>query len=198
MDVLHLYGFGDNDRSGKVRFTAAELGIPVEEHRVGFPDHRKEPYLSRNPFGAVPSITYRGRTMSESTAICQWLAEEHGALTIAPGDPRRADYLWWISASTESCEGRLVDAAVSAIGLVPKEVFDQQAPMVKRRIRALVAHLPDEGFVCGDDFTVADICVAYSVRLGLATGLLDADAVGSWYERVKARPAAAKARFFPG
>lgn len=52
-DVLHLYGFGDVDRSGKVRWTAAELGIPVEEKRVAFPEHRQPDYLAKNPLGAI-------------------------------------------------------------------------------------------------------------------------------------------------
>lgn len=193
-DVLHLYGFGDSDRSSKVRWTAAELGIPVEERRVAFPDHRKPPYLDKNPLGAIPTVEWRGRTMGESSAICTWLAETEGSSLVVPaGDSRRADYLWWVAASTESCEGPLVQCAVSKGGLLPPTYLEQQAPMVKHKVRAIAERLPAEGYLLGD-FTLADIFVAYSMRLALSVGLLDE--VGPWYERLQARPAAQQARFF--
>ena len=49
-DTVELYGFGDNDRSGKVRWTATELGLPVEEQRLRPPPP---------PF--FPAVPKRGR-----------------------------------------------------------------------------------------------------------------------------------------
>ncbi|MED5374419.1 MAG: glutathione S-transferase family protein [Myxococcota bacterium] len=197
MDTLTLHAFGDNDRSGKVRWTCAELGIPVIERRLRFPEQRQEPYLSLNPLGAVPCVEYRGQTLGESTAICQWLAEEHGsALTRPVGHPQRLEYLWWISATSETCEVRLVDASVSKIGLLPPEVEAIQGRMVKRRIRALAAKAPEQGYLLGE-FSLADIFLAYSVRLGRSLGYLDPELGAAWYQRVRARPAAQTARFFP-
>ena len=195
-EALELYSFGDTDRSGKVRFLAAELGIEVVERRVGYPEHRQPDYLDKNPLGVIPTAVWRGRTMGESTAICRWLAETEGPhLVVPPGDARRPDYLWWMSASVETCEGPLVQCVVSKAGLLPPEVFERQAPMVKHKIRALAARLPATGYVVGD-FSLADICVAYSVRLALGVGLLEEGAGGAWLERMKARPAAEVARFF--
>ncbi len=67
---------------------------------------------------------------------------------------------------------------------------------MKHKIRALAQRLPEEGYLLGD-FTLADLFLAYSMRLALSVGLLDEGAGGAWYERVKARPAARQARFFP-
>ena len=36
--------FGMNDRSGKVRWLAHELGLPVKNHKVEMGEHRKFPY----------------------------------------------------------------------------------------------------------------------------------------------------------
>ena len=35
-ESITIYGFGDVDRSGKIRWLANELGLDVKEERVGF------------------------------------------------------------------------------------------------------------------------------------------------------------------
>jgi hypothetical protein len=140
-DTLTLYSFSDADRSGKVRWVAEELGLEIIEQGVEFGAHRRPPYTDHNPLGQVPTARFRGQTLIESTAICHSLAEavEAPRLWIGPGAPGRDLYLRHLAIFGETLEGRLVDCAISRIGLLPPGVFDVHAPHLKRRLPVLGA-----------------------------------------------------------
>ena len=199
-ESITLYSFGDVDRSGKVRWTAAELGLEVVEERLGFPSHRKPPYPHLNPLGQVPTVRFRDSVLVESTATCQVLAEAFDApkLWIGRGEPGRDRYLYWISVCAETLEGRLVECAVSKAGILGPEYFDLHEETLRRKLAVVAAQLPAEGFVCGDVFTVADVVVGYSLRLGVQVGLIERSRVQPYLARLVERPAAQRARFFAG
>ena len=197
-DTLTLWSFSDDDRSGKVRWVAEELGLEINEQRVSFGDHRRPPYTEHNPLGQVPTARFRGQTLIESTAICQLLAESVAAprLWIGPQEPNRALYLRQLAVFGETLEGRLVDCAISRLGLLPSAVFDQQAGHLRRRLPVIAAALPAEGYLCGADFSVADVLAGYSLRLAVQLELLPWAACAPYLRRLMARPAAARARIF--
>lgn len=200
MPSIRLHSLFDGDRSGKIRWTANELGIEVEEVRVRPPAHRQRPFLDLSPLGVVPVVEFEGQVLRDSTAICQLLAETVSApeLTIAPGDPRRADYLTWIHSVTSDFESKLVECAISKAGMLPPEVFTGHERLMRRRLAVLTDLLPAQGHLCGDRFTLADIHTGYSVRLAVQTGLLDRADVEPWMSRVAERPAARASRCFHG
>lgn len=197
MERLVLYSFGDTDRSGKVRWMAEEIGLPVEERRVAFREHVQPDYLALNPLGSIPTAVIDGEPMGESTAVCELLAELHPSaeLAVLPGDPERRRYLWWRAAFAETCETRLVDTAVSRFGLVPEELGTLHTKLLKRRLRSLVELLPAEGFLCGR-FTVADIVAGYNLRLAIQTGMIERGQTEPYLSRLIDRPAARRSRVF--
>ncbi len=199
-DTLTLYSFSDADRSGKVRWVAEELGLEIIEQRVEFGAHRRSPYRELNPLGQIPTALFRGETLVESTAICHALAEavDSPRLSVPPGAPGRGLYLRHLATFGETLEGRLVDCAISRIGLIPAGVFDVHEPHLKRRLPAVAAALPATGYLCGDDFTLADVLAGYSLRLAVQLGLLPAAACQPYLGRLVARPAAQRARTFSG
>lgn len=197
-ESITLYGFGDNDRSGKVRWVAAELGLTVDERPVGFGDHRKPPYTEVNPLAQVPTVVFRGETYVESTAICHVLAEAFDApkLWVGRGEPGRATYLFWLSAFGELLEGRLVECAISKAGIVGPEYFDLHHKAVSFKLRVLAEKLPKTGYLVGESFTVADVLAGYSLRLAVRCGLIAREAVEPYFGRLVARPAAQASRIF--
>jgi glutathione S-transferase len=44
-------------------------------------------FLRRNPAGKVPILKMDGRTMADSTAICEYLEETHPTPALMPKDP---------------------------------------------------------------------------------------------------------------
>lgn len=196
--TLVLYGFGTNDRSGKVRWLAHELGLTVEEKQVGLGEHRGPEFLNLNPYGAVPAVEYKGKVMTESTATCLYLAESmpESGLAVFAKDAERYEYLRWISLFAETFEGRLVDYLIAGFGLMPESVRDIYQEPLNRKLSALVKELPQQGFLVADRFTVADILAAYSLRLAISCGLLEMTEVAGYLQPLMARPAAQKAEFF--
>ena len=136
---ITIYGFGDVDRSGKLRWLASELGLEIEESRVGFGDQHKQPYLDLNPLGQIPTAIFRGRTIIESTAACHAIAEsfETPKLWVGRGEPERDAYLFWLAVFGETLEGRLVECAVSRAGILGPEYFALHEPRIRPKLRVM-------------------------------------------------------------
>lgn len=197
-ESIRLHGFGDVDRSGKVRWVARELGLEVEEAPVRPGEHRKPPYTELNPFAHVPTAVFRGETLRESTAICHTLAEafDEPKLFVARGEPGRKEYLFWLATFGETLEARLVECAVSRAGILGPEYFALHEQALRFKLGVVAEMLPKEGYLAGTRFSVADVLAGYNLRLALQTGLVTRERVEPYFGRLVARPAAAAARVF--
>ncbi len=197
-EEIELYSFSDADRSGKVRWTAAELGINVKEHRVAPGSHFQPPYTDLNPLAQIPTVRFRDQTLLESTAICQVLMDSipGNTLVVERGENGRQEYLFWVALFTESFEGRLVECAVSKLGIIGPEYFELHEAMLRRKLAAIAPKIPATGYLCGDRFSFADICAGYSLRLALQCELIENEAVESYFGRLKARDAAVASSIF--
>ncbi|MFO0568332.1 MAG: glutathione S-transferase family protein [Polyangiaceae bacterium] len=197
-ESIQVYGFGDNDRSGKVRWTARELGLTVEDVRLRPGEHRQPPYAEMNPYQHVPTAVFRGETLLESTAICHTLADafDDPKLFVARGEPERNAYLYWLAVFGETLEARLVECAVSRAGLLGPEYFALHEASLRRKLGVVASQLPAEGYLAGARFTVADVLAGYGLRLALGIGLVERARVEPYLGRLVARPAAIEARVF--
>ena len=197
-EPIAIYGFGDVDRSGKLRWLANELGLDAREERVAFGEQHKTPYLDLNPLGQIPTAVFRGRTLIESTAACHVIAEsfESPKLWVGRGEPERQKYLTWLAIFGETFEGRLVECAVSRAGILDPQYFTLHERRLRPKLEVVASMLPKEGFVAGDRFTIADILAGYSLRLAVRLGLAPRGAVEPYLSRLVERPAAQAARFF--
>ena len=77
-----------------------ELGVPFDVVTVDIAkgDQKRPEYLRINPLGKVPALSDGEAAMSETPAICIYLADRYGLGSLAPrlDDPRRGDYLRWM------------------------------------------------------------------------------------------------------
>ena len=197
-ESITIYGFGDVDRSSKLRWLAYELGLDVKEERVGFGDHQKSPYAELNPLGQIPTAIFRGQTLVEGTSACHVIAEsfESPKLWVGRGEPERERYLFWLAVFGETLEGRLVESGVSRAGILPPEFFTLHEKRLRDKLARVAPLLPKSGFVAGERFTIADILGGYSLRIAVRLGLIERAAVEPYLGRLADRPAAAAARFF--
>jgi len=125
-----------------------------------------------NPMRQIPAlITPEGETITESAAILLWLTERfpEAGLAPPPGDPRRGQFLRWMSfvpASIYSMywvrdePGRLagVDAAAQA------EVLERSAARIAHCWSVMEAQVTPGRFLLGDAPTVLDLYVAVVSR----------------------------------
>jgi len=196
---IKIWSFADVDRSGKVRWTAQELGYEIEEERVKLGEHAAEPYRQLNPYGQIPTVELDGQILIESTAICLVLAERHPEAGLIPDHrPSREGFWQSLNVAASTLETPVVLYYLSNRGIVDTAWASLWAESLDARLSVFSDSMPRDGYICGD-FSLADICAAYVLRIGVQAGLLTLEGnLAGYLHRLMARPAAQAARFFQG
>ncbi|MCJ2058887.1 glutathione S-transferase family protein [Methylobacterium sp. J-048] len=154
-------------------------------------------YRARNPNGLVPTLEEDGFVLWESNAILRYVAATAPALAL-PVDPRVRGHLeqwldWQSTTFTPAMREAFwqlyrssnPDQAVIAASLKRTEAF----------AAILEAHLSDRDYVVGQSFGIADIALGCAAHrwLNLPAQRVERPALRRWYERIAARPGAARA-----
>lgn len=164
-------------RSFRALWALEELGLPYELVLLPFPPRWLEPaFLELNPLGTIPFFTDGDVRMTESGAICQYLADKTQRLRVLPGDPRYGDYLNFLhqSDATLTFPQTLVLRYMrleKPENRNPKVASDYRRWFVARTVWVEQALADGRDWLCGD-FTVADIAVAYALLLAETLGHL--------------------------
>ena len=188
--MITVYGTG-GARSRRVLWTLEEVGAPYEVVAVQLParDHSPE-YLGINPTGALPAITDGDMVLTESLAICEYVARKHGSdLVLNPDHPDYYDYLQLIYFGEATLAPPLSWARRFASH--PNGVSDARQKFGER-LEFLEARLSDgRAFLAAGRLTLADISVVYTLGLSELFGLHDVvpPAIVAYEDRLKARPA---------
>lgn len=98
--VMKLYIIRGAPNARKAEAVVHHLGIDLEfvELDILTGQHKKEPYLTINPNGLVPTLVEEDFVLWESHAIMIYLAERVGAESLYPnGLRKRADANRWLS-----------------------------------------------------------------------------------------------------
>jgi glutathione S-transferase len=168
-----------------------------------FPPRFTQPgYLDINPMGTVPTLVDDTITLTESSAICQYLGEKYGPTELAlnVSDPQYGEYLNWLyrSDATLTFPQTLV---LRYTRLEPEErrqtqVVADYTQWYYSRLRAVEQALEGRPYLLGERFTVADIAVGYAVFLGTSLGLDEKykPNTRAYLERLMARPGFQRAR----
>lgn len=165
-------------RSMRALWTLYELGLDHELVTLKFPPrvHHKD-YLQINPLGTIPCLVDGDTVLTESAAICQYLAERYGSssLAVRPDEPDYGAYLNWLhrSDATFTFPQTLV---LRYERLEPPERRNPQVAGDYRkwflaRMRSVESALADRDTLCAGRFTVADIAVAYALVLARELGI---------------------------
>ena len=95
--MITLYHCADA-RSFRVLWALEELGLDYRLEMLPFPPRvRAREYLDINPLGTIPLFLDGNTRMTESSAICHYLAVRHGDwLAVADDDPAYGSYLNWL------------------------------------------------------------------------------------------------------
>src|SRR5450432_2748432 len=194
--MMRLYYRAGTGRPIRVAWELEELGVDYDPVALSGEECAGAEHLERHPLGRVPALALDdGATLFESTAIVLAVADLYPeAGLIGPlGSPLRAQvYAWSIMAMTE-----LEPAAVNARFV--SDVSDVYRAGQRRRFgdaaASLDGPLAQHEFLLGDALTAADIVVGGVLAVGNFAGVLDAapESVGAYFERLRARPAYARA-----
>jgi glutathione S-transferase len=149
-----------------------ELGMPFEAKRVSIAEGetRTPEFLKLNPRGQVPVLVADGTVIREGAAIMLYLMEEHNSSLLPRSGKPRANALEWLMYANST-----LHVAYSKAFFVRKSIEDPalQAPVfikAMEQINALWAeldaHLSKNRFVCGKDFSAADIIITVIANWG--------------------------------
>ncbi len=197
-DRITLYGFGHSDRSAKVRWLSLELGLQVDDVKVTFGEQHQDGYREVNPFGVVPSAVFDGVHLKESGAICDYLCQQfpESGLRLGADDPRLGDFLYWCYLANTHLESDIVTYALSRMNVLDAQFAPLLKPQIIKRFDILVDLLPTDGYLMGDQFTVADVLMGYVVQLGVTSGVLPYKRVAPYLSLLMARPCAQASHIF--
>ena len=185
-------------RSFRPLWMLEELGLPYELRMLPFPPRvHARPYLDLNPLGTVPLLEDGATRMTESAAMCQYLAARHspGGLDVQADEPAYGAYLNWLHMS----DATLTFPQTLVLRYTHFETPERRQPQVVTdyarwflaRLRAVDVALQHNDHLCAGRFTAADVAVGYALVLARHLGL-DAQfppAVAAYWQRLQDRPA---------
>lgn len=161
--VLDYEGSSAEDRWG-----GASLARPSAEEARG---EKGRFFTEVNPMGKVPAIVHDGRVVTESAAICAYLAEEFPAAGLAPTAEERADYYRWMFFVAGPVEQAVTNRR-GGFTPKPEQEFFFGYGSYERTVGMLEQAIKAHPFIAGDRFTAADVYVASHVGWGLGLGTL--------------------------
>jgi len=152
-------------------------------------EHKTPEFLAVNPMGKIPAIVHRGVVVTETAAICAYLADAFPGAGLAPrnDEPARGTYFRWLFFGAACVEPALVDRLLAR----PVEKEGHIAYGTYENVfNALATALVPGPFIVGQRFSAADVYVASQLNYGTMTKALELRPVFAQYvERCMARPA---------
>jgi glutathione S-transferase len=150
-------------------------------------DERARFFTEVNPIGKVPAIVHDGRIVTESGAICAYLADAFPAAGLAPTPAERADYYRWMFFAAGPVEQAITNSR-AGFKPTPEQEFFFGYGSYERTVDQLERAVRAHQFIAGDRFTAADVYVGSHVGwcLGLQT-LPPRDAFLSYASRLITR-----------
>lgn len=182
-------------RSTRVLWMLEEAGIDYEMQCVDIRDPNREDsdeFLDASPMGKVPAIVDGEVSMSESAAICLYIADRYAAGSLAPAveDPRRGKFLYWTMYTPAVIEPAMAEKFAN---IEPNRGrngwgdFDQM-------IRVFDEGLAGKSWILGDQFTAADVMLGSSaVFMRMFEMLPDTKNIDAYADRCQTRPKFQKA-----
>jgi glutathione S-transferase len=195
-DELVLYTH-PMSRGRTARWMLEEIGQPYRTELLEYGTTMKAPaYLAINPMGKVPALRHGRAVITETAAICAYLADAFPASGLAPPATShlRAPYYRWLFFAAGPLEAAWTN---QAFGLVIPPERERSAgygnfTTVLDVLEAAVAAAP---YLAGDSFTAADLYVGAQLGFGLQFGIIEKrPALIDYAGRMAARPAAVRAK----
>ncbi len=205
---LRLHAIAHYDRSAKARWLLTELNVEFEERWLDREKREFESpeYLKLNPMGRVPTLELDGRPMFESSAICATIADLYLERGFAPAltAPERAEYQQWMyfaATTLDPMQSRIMIIEDIPAGELQKSKESALQTELSDAVRTLDQVLLKNDFLVANRFSAADICVSYHLNWlclwpELEVCLQSSPSVLAYLERMKARPAAVRAKVF--
>lgn len=187
-------------QSERVIWLCEELEIPYE-----IVIHKRNPIFAPqsikdlNPIGQAPVIQDGEMILAESGACIDYIINVYGKgrLTIPPGQPQYADYLYWHHFPNGSLQPHMLAMLLLISFREADEMREGQRERLHRMLNLANARLEKCQYLAGDTFTSADIMIVFSLttmRVFLQINLTKYPAILSYLRQMTSREAYKRAR----
>jgi len=183
-------------RSFRPLWALEEIGVPYELKMLPFPPRVfARGFKDVNPLGTIPAFEEDALFMTESSAICQYLAARYspGVLDVAPHEADFGRYLNFLhfGEATLTFPQTLVlrYAHLEPPERLQPQIVDDYARWFHARLRTLAPLLAAQPYLCAGRFTAADISVGYALMLAELLDLSDgfAPSIAEYWRRLRER-----------
>ena len=190
--------YAPNTRAVRTVWLLNELGLDYElvRFKLGDKAMRAPDYLAVNPNGRVPTLQDGDVTISESTAIAQYLVARYGDGRLAPAvsAPEFPVYLQWLHYGEGMIMPPVNTIVVETILLPPERRnagnAERALKLLSRTLMAVETHMAGREYLAGA-FSAADTITGHACIVAAKLGV-DMSAlphVAAYNERLLARPA---------
>lgn len=194
---MKLY-WSPQTRSTRALWMLEEAGVDYDLELIEIRNPQREDtreFRAVRPMGKVPALVDGKVQMSESAAICLYLADRYSSGTLAPAidDPLRGKFLYWLMytpAVIEPAMSEMFNGVESNRGRSGWGDFELM-------IETLESGLKKGTWILGKKFTAADVMVGSSAVFMRTFDMLpESTTISAYADRCLKRPAYQKALSF--
>ena len=155
-----------HSRGRIARWMLEEAGAEYRTEIIEYGAEMKSPpYLDINPMGKVPAISHGGAVVTETAAICAYLADAFPDAGLAPTPRERGAYYRWLFFAAGPLEAAIINRSLGF------EVPVERERMVGYGTYAAVmdtleAALAKADYAAGSRFTAADVYLGAHIGWG--------------------------------
>ena len=199
--MLKLYWHPFSTYARRVRIALLEKNVEAELAVVDMEarDHRREPYLSLNPYGRVPTIVDDDLVLYESTSILEYLEAKHPSQSLLPADIKGRAL---VSMHMKACDlnfARAVGVVIFSKRFVPeaswrKGEMDRATADVGKALAIVEKQLAGKEYLVGDRYSLADLCYVPFLEFMHLVDQTVPPNVKAWSDRLSARPSSVATR----
>ncbi len=190
---MKLY-WSPKTRAVRAIWMLEETGVDYELEQIDIrsPNRRDSAeFRSASPMGKVPALVDGDVRMSESAAICLYLADRYAPGRLAPAvdDARRGKFLYWLMYTPAVIEPAMSEKFHKIKGNRGQSGWGDFELMIE----TLESGLEDQEWIIGD-FSAADVMLGSSVVFLRSFEMLpESPGLDAYADRCLARPAYRKA-----
>ncbi|GAU39543.1 hypothetical protein TSUD_37960 [Trifolium subterraneum] len=168
-------------------------------------DHKKEPFISLNPFGQIPAFEDGGLKLFESRAITQYIDDEYGdkgtKLTISDSK-KKAIMRLWLEVESQHYD-QVSTKLVWELGLKPlfgipldTKIVEENEAKLDSILNVYEKRLSESKYLGGESFTLVDLhhlpSLHYLMKSQIKKLFESRPYVSAWVADITARPAWSK------
>lgn len=177
-------------RAARALWMLEEIGQPYEREMVNVMEagERPDAFMAASPMGKVPALVDGEVNLSESAAICLYLADRYSLGDLAPAldSADRGKFLYWMM----FVPGVIEPAMAEKFGGWETNKRSHGWGDYETMISTLVETLSENKWLLGDKFTAADVMVGSTCYFMKKFNILpDNPVLNGYVERCLERPA---------